>query len=35
MIDLTTFGTVQSTSIALHEQLDRHFRLAGLARCAD
>ncbi|HXN39688.1 MAG TPA: hypothetical protein VN892_16765 [Solirubrobacteraceae bacterium] len=34
MIDLTDFGTVQSRGIALHEQLDRQFRLAGLPRCA-
>jgi hypothetical protein len=34
MIDLTDFGTVQSRGIALHEQLDRQFRLAGLTRCA-
>ncbi len=34
MIDLSDFGTVQSRGIALHEQLDRQFRLAGLTRCA-
>jgi hypothetical protein len=35
MIDLTDFGTVQSRSVALQAQLDMHFRLAGLTRCAD
>ncbi len=35
MIDLTDFGTVQSKGIALHEQLDRQFHLAGLTRCAN
>jgi hypothetical protein len=34
MLQLATFGTVQSRSVALSEQLDRHFRLAGLSRCA-
>jgi len=34
MIDLSEFGAVQSRGIALHEQLDMHFRLAGLTRCA-
>jgi len=35
MVDLTDFGTVQSRSVALQAQLDMHFRLAGLTRCAD
>jgi hypothetical protein len=31
--DLTTFTQVQSQSVALREQINAHFRKAGLSRC--
>lgn len=34
IVELSTFGAVQTQSSALRTQMDVHFRRAGLARCA-